>query len=280
MALFGLLSRCVRCKQMKSTSSLNAKGECASCAAQSRIAELARTPDVPKNDKTLQNNRLVSAMERERLLENCTHYVRVLECVHDGCAMVYRYPNTSVTDVDRDVLYDMVATKTYRVTVSVESNGDVLLHSGEKVVAKLADRVQMCKDWIKKGRPLICEFVAFKKGTEKVALFFYRSEADEMSDHTFDTIKLTSCMSVMKQEAICCLVPGQKLFVELDDNDKPYVRDIEYNPLGKLPAKYNRLYEEEALLGLYFDHTEKVEAEDLDGDDKEIPYVRIYVDKT
>lgn len=191
----------------------------------------------------------------------------------DNLPMVYKYPNISVSDVNRECLREMVQQKDFEASLSKGEHGEVFLKRNGNIIAKLEDKVEMCIDWITKGLPVFCQFVAFQAGKEKVALFFYKDQESALSNNKHDIVKLTACMSSEKQETIAFLENGQNLFIDIDDNDKPYVRDIDYQPIGNLPAKYARLYEEDAICGIFFDHSETKE------DDKEIPFVRIYLEQ-
>lgn len=212
-----------------------------------------------------------------RSLDSFVRYGITAPPIYQECPMVYRFPNVSVSNVNRSLLSSLVQSKNFKVTLYADENGDVLLKADNCTVAKLEDRVQMCIDWLHKGFPVICEFAVFAQGKEKVALFFYKNEEHNLVNNRCEVAKLTSCMSASKQETIAFLEKGQKLFIELDDNNKPYVRDIEYNPIGNLPAKYNKLYEDDMIIGVFFDHTETKVSEDFDKEDKEIPFVRIYL---
>ena len=197
--------------------------------------------------------------------------------IYKNCPLVYKYPNIPVTQVDRDMLRRMVIAKEYEMTVVLAEDGSVDLYRGEICIARLVEKVEMCKDWFRKGEPIRCEFASFNEGAEKVALFFYRNEEEALKNYKCDIVRLTSCFSNSKQEVIYFLEKGEKLFIDTDDNDKPYLRNIDYAPIGNLAAKYNQAYEDDLIRGIYFDHSEKKESEDFDKDDKEIPYVRVYI---
>lgn len=199
--------------------------------------------------------------------------------IFQNCPLVYKYHNISVKQVDRNMLRRMVIAKEYEVTLSVSDSDDIDIYRGEYCIGQLGDKIDMCRDWLKKGFPVRCEFVSFQQNAEKVALFFYRDEESKLENHKCSIVKLTSCFSSQKQEAISFLEKGEKLFIDTDDNDKPYLRNIDYEPLGNLPAKYNRAYEDDLISGIYFDHCEPKEGEfDLyDEERKEIPFVRIYL---
>lgn len=200
--------------------------------------------------------------------------------VYQGCSMAYRYPNINVSTVNRLKLAAMVGNKTFRVTPFKDEAGNIFLKSGDDIIAKLEDRVQMCIDWLAKKQPLICEFVSFRAGFEKVALFFYKDEETKLAKDNCEIVRVTSCFAPDKQETISFLEEGEKLFVEYDDDGVPYLRDITYSPIGKLPTKYNSLYDDGLVNGVFFDHSDIKESDDLESNDKHIPYVRIYIEKS
>ena len=212
-------------------------------------------------------------------LDTAMRYGVYSSALIDGCVMVYRYPNVAVSHVNRDLLRTMVMEKDYKVSVSVSDSGEVFAVKNNKVVAKIVERTNMLIDWKRRGDPVVCEFAYFARDKEKVALFFYQNEQNKMAGYPFEIVMLSSCLSNERQENIACLEPGEKLFLDLDDNDAPYVHDIEINPLGKLPAKMNRLYASGQIVGIYFDHTETKYAEEIGKDDKEIPFVKVFYSK-
>ena len=219
--------------------------------------------------KNVTNDPLVTAMRLGA--SSCT--------IFQNCPLVYKYHNISVKNVDRNMLRRMVIAKEYEVTLSISDSDDIDVYRGEYCICQLGDKVEMCRDWLKKGFPVRCEFVSFQQNAEKVALFFYRDEEGKLKNNKCDIVKLTSCFSSQKQEAISFLEKGEKLFIDTDDNDKPYLRNIDYEPIGNLPTKYNRAYEDDLIGGIYFDHCEPKEGEfDLyDEDRKEIPFVKVYL---
>lgn len=273
MALFGLFNYCKDCGAIKSKKKLDENRRCDRCAMRARIKSFPQQKAAPRQPTTAEKiieeyrNRSESIPGRGDIL---------VSDIHGDCVLVYRYPNVSVSDVNRDIMKDMHQKKSYRLELSVSDSGEVLATRDGVPVAKIEDQVQMCIDWIKKQQPIICEFAYFAEGKEKVALFFYRNEAARMEGNPFEIVKLTGCFSADEQETIAFLEKGQKLFIETDDNDKPYVRDIWYNPIGRLPAKINRLYEDDGIRGLYFDHLETKEAEGFDEEDKYIPYIKVF----
>ena len=186
------------------------------------------------------------------------------------CVAVYSYPQLSVTKVDQGVLKYMCENKLYNVTPAIHSDGNIaLIHDGA-VVALLNEREEMCRDWIKRGDPIQCQFVSFQSGHERVAMAFYRNEQARLANHKSTVIKLTRYSSADKQDAICCLSDGEKLMCCEDiDSDRICVYSLSHNEIGFLPTKYQDDFEEFA--GVFFDHSEK----SPDGD-KEVPFVKIY----
>lgn len=199
--------------------------------------------------------------------------------LHQGCPMVYKYIGNRVKDVDRKCLGRMVEEKDFDVELQRQEDGDIKLVKYGNTVATLVDKVDMCRDWLTKGHPVICQFSAFRNGFEKVALFFYKDVEAGLSQNPSDVVKLTSYRSYAKQETISFLEKGQKLFVEPDDNGKLCVYDIDNNPIGSLPKKYEGLYEDDMIAGILFDHSETKPNEDFEKDDIIIPFVKIYTEK-
>ena len=198
--------------------------------------------------------------------------------VHQGCPMVYRYTNIPVSNVNRFRLEVIIDLKKFDLTPTKDEFGNILLKMDGNIVARLDDKIDICRDWLDKGLPMICEFSEFAVGKERVALFFYKDVESNLAGNSREIVRLTSCLSPSKQEAISCLEEGQVLFIEYGDDGKPYVRDIEYNPIGALPSKYTKMYDDGLVSGLFFDHTEAKESDDFESDDKQIPYVRIYTE--
>lgn len=270
------------------------KGQCTEChqkamiqAAVQRQAEETRRKEQEARQKELAERSIYEKLgvpypDPSRLqLNDPFSTAWLLGCsapnLYQNCPMVYRYVNIAVSCVNRDLLRRMVIAKTAEVTVSESYGGDIFLLCGTLFIAKLEAKQEMCRDWLKKGLPLICKFSSFKEGNERVSLFFYKKDEEKYKDYKCEVVKLTSCMSSAKQETIMFLEPGQKLFIELDDNDKPYIRDIEYNPIGNLPAKFKKLIDEDMICSVYFDHSDEIIPEDFEKDNKKVPYVRVYI---
>ena len=247
-------------------------GLCTDCASKQRALEYERQKkalmeaEAERVRKLYDPDILLDRMSRDRIIR---------PAMYQGLSMVYNYV-IPVADVDRPVLYDMVKSGKYNVDLSLGDDGSVQLIHNDVVIGKLGEKASIASDWLKKGDPYICQFSTFKKGCEHVLLHLYRDDEARLRKCNMAIAKLTSCMSEEKQDNIMCLEPGQKLFVEDDDNGKWYVRDINFHEIGRLPAKYNRMHEDGSLRGMFFDHTET--AENANGEPREIPFVRFYFD--
>lgn len=191
----------------------------------------------------------------------------------NGIPMVYSYL-IRVSYVDHKALYKMAYQNEFDAEISILDDGDICLKHNDVYLARLTDKKDIAADWIKKQLPYICQFTGFKNGEECVILHLYRDDELRLKQCQTTTAKLTSCTSEEKQDNIMLLEQGQKLFVEEDDDGKWYVRDVNYHKIGRLPAKFNRMYEDGDLRGMFFDHTETVE--NANGYEYEIPYVRFY----
>lgn len=260
MGLKTIFKKCKNCKRSGLFEYIDDDGYCSDCAR--KIAQR----------KAIERNRI---HEKESdPLDNFHRGLIYAKPIYMDCPIVYKYRNVSVENVDRDILRRIASTEDYQVDVAISDDDHVILKSNNDVVATLLEKSDMCKDWINRNDPVICEFVAFKSGAEKVALYFYKDEQSKFSACNSEVIKLTSFMSSSKQETISCLSSGEKLFVEFDDNGKQYLKDIDNYPVGNLPAKYAKLYDNGEICGIYFDHSDSVENDN--GDQREIPFVKVY----
>lgn len=245
-------------------------GYCADCLpkiladAAAKKKRLAPSTPVDEYHPPVQYN--VTKLYLDRLPERNVYH----DAIIDGQSALYSYPRLQVRDVNQNVLKYMCENRKYRVTPTIYPDGSIALMYDGALVAFLCERERMCKDWIKRGDMIYCEFVCFRSGFERVAITFYRNEYARLSNHKSTVIKLTRYSSDEKQDSICCLTDGEKLTCcEDDDSDRICVCDLRNNEIGCLPSKYEDQYDDFA--GIFFDHSELSE----DGD-KEIPYVRIY----
>lgn len=295
MALIDLFRNCGRCNKSGLFTKLNKEGYCAECAAKRKEEQAAKlekereeilkkiyhTPSVNSDSCVNQPQSFNFPMKADekraseiRRMEYSTRHWFTPPAVLDGCVMVYRYPNVSVKIHARHLLEELFIAEEFRVELQISESNDVIIKSKFGIIGTVLEKDQIIKDWKKRGDPMICEFVTFASGQESIALFLYRDDESRFLDREKHIVKLTSCMSASKQEAIECLTKNEKLFIDLDDYDKLYVKDISNYPIGNLPAKYKKLYDAGTIDAVYFDHSEIIENDS--GIEKEIPFVRIY----
>lgn len=308
--------KCIKCGKGKMVSYIDEEGYCCDCARTrdlARIAQAKRDEDariaqakreeeehiaqakrkdaeecIARSERILEERRLereafLSALKKRQEEENefakdplntISHHGLVVKGIYQGLPAVYWYPNTHVSNVDRDMLRKIADTGNFVVELSLSEDKKIYVMKDGAIVGCVEEKQNILKDWISRGLPMVCEFTAFRQGKEAVSIALYRDDEKRLSDKQFVVTKLTSCMSEDKQEIIWFLEKGQKLFLEVDDNDKPYIRDIQNNAIGNLPSKYKDAYFEDAIAGVFFDHSEK--SENANGDEKDIPYVKIY----
>lgn len=192
-----------------------------------------------------------------------------------NCIQVYTYVKVPIVNVDRDALLKAYESGSFVAEPTLLADGSIVLYSKTKRVAvgQLMARADMCRDWLKSGDPIRCEFTGFHTGQEHVLLSFYRDEQLRLKDKTSVIVKLTASSSQDKQESIEMLEPGEKLICCEDDDHDERINVLDYSevPVGRLPKKYADIFMEEGFAGIFFDHTEKDDFDNL------VPYVKIYL---
>lgn len=191
--------------------------------------------------------------------------------VIDDCSIEYWYPSLPVSNVDRDKLREMLIAKKHQPQIEISQDGRVFLTYVGAMVAILQDKQDMCTDWLKKNLPLVCQFSSFEKNNEKVALAFYKDSRQRYDDYNTAVVELTAFNNEDAQFTISEMESTERLKV---DKYEGFVMDIYNNEIGKLPAKYRRLCEDDAVKAIYFDHYEVSLNKDFE--DIYIPFVKIY----
>lgn len=230
-----------------------------------------------KSCRICKRSGLVTAINPDGLCPDCalSMYQRpfhVAKSLLDGCPIVYKYRMVAVQNVNREILRQMVDAEQFCVNLSVSEC--VSLNWNGQCVAVLNSHVSMCKDWLARKDPIVCEFVSFKAGEEKVELCFYQDAEKHLKDRECNIVQLTSFRSSEKQETIDCLECGELLTIAENDIGKLIVQDIDYGCIGNLPAKFVKLFNEGKVSKVFFDHSETEEKDS--GDEILIPFVRIY----
>lgn len=199
--------------------------------------------------------------------------------VINDCSIAYWYPSVPVAEVNREKLRELVSSKqasfdAVEVSVELAANGDILLSHDGVIMGKVLDRQQMCADWLHKNLLLRCVFSSYKKGEETVALAFYKDDRQRYSTNKAAVVKLISYKNEEAQFGISEMHWPEKL--KVDEYDGHRVLDIYNSNIGRLPAKFQRLYDEGEVEAIYFDHYDTV-ADEETGEDIYVPFVRLFI---
>ena len=206
-------------------------------------------------------------------LERASGYSWIYPKIIDDQSIAYWYPSLAISNVDRDILRKMVIAENHQPQIEIAPNETTVLTYDGTTVAILQEKQDMCRDWLRKDLPLVCQFSSFKENSEKVALAFYRDDRKKYLDCKSALVKLTAYKNEDAQLTISGMKSPEKLKV---DEFEGLVLDIYNNEIGKLPSKYRHLCEEGAVDAIYFDHFDVLENDDFE--DIYVPYVKIYFD--
>ena len=192
-----------------------------------------------------------------------------------NCVQVYCYTRVPIELVDRFALQEMADSDTYGLTPTLSPGNTIDLFHGDRYIAQLSAKTDMCMDWLRRGEPIRCEITGFRYGQEHVTLAFYRNEAARLKHRQSVVIRLTAYTAEENQNGIFASTPGEKLTCADDEDAYGKVNVLDYcqEPIGRLPKKYADLFFEEGFAGVFFDHA------DEDDEGKLIPYVKIYLNR-
>lgn len=192
------------------------------------------------------------------------------------CIEVYSYIKFPITVLDRTVLQQMYNTDQWNCTFEIDEGIVNIVHNGIKfALITNPQKREMISDWLVRGDPIRCELTGTHYGKEHIILAFYRNEEKRLENREKIIIKLISYHSEEKQDGISHLVEGEKLTIKEDEfNFEKVVFEVLdwcQEPIGKLPAKYAKMYLDQPFSGVFFDHAEYDEENDI-----YIPYIRFY----
>ena len=190
----------------------------------------------------------------------------------DDCILLYYYPKIKIAPCENALEIAKVMQKENRwgLTPSVSEDGVDLLFDDTRF-ATLIDRVDMVKDWIKRGDPLLVYLGNIGDSGNYAIFAFYRDEEKRLSYRESSVVKLTRYKNEDAQMNMSGLEAGEKLELEED-----YEREDGVNVLadgaeiGSLPKKYATKYIEEGCAGVFVDHI------DSDEEFNDVPFVKIY----
>ena len=188
-----------------------------------------------------------------------------------SCLRVYYYPKLKISPAPsaEDQAKNMQETGDWKLEPVEAESGVNLLYHGE-VFALLLDKVDMVKDWLKRGDPMIAILSNLGDSGNLAAIAFYRDEEKRLASRNFDIVKLTRYANEDAQFNLAGLQPGDKLELEEDYEREDAVNVLYGAEIGALPKKYAKKYIDEGCAGVFLDHI------DTDDNYKDVPYVKIY----
>ena len=149
-------------------------------------------------------------------------------------------------------------------------NGDIHLFLGDDDVGVLVDRVDMLRDWLKRGDPFLLYFENLSKENGclgRIAFYRDKRKGNEWREQT--VVSLVSYKSGEKQEVLESLQEGDEVQIEEEDDDNVSITSDD-QMIGKLPKKYARRCVEEGA------HSAFIEKLEYDEVGKMQPFIRIY----
>lgn len=263
------MAKCSRCGK-KGVFLKLMDGICLDCVSIVSAEEKAQKRNAPPDPSIERKSAELANLRAARYLNQVKDRVYHYDSIVGAYTAVYNYLKLYVTDVNQSILQHLCESRKYVVSPAVHHSGDILLTYQDAPVCKLAECVDMCRDWLKRGDPIHCEFVSFQTGREYVAMTFYRTE-NQLDGLQYEVVKLPGFSVAEMQFTIDNLQSGAKLLYSNDSaSERIYVRDLDYNPIGCLPIQHQTAIKNGAELHLYLDHIEYTD------DNKAVPYVRVY----
>lgn len=213
-----------------------------------------------KNDTSNRNNRDKS-------------YYASFPVVLEGYPLVYYYRNIEINALDSALFDSMVRDDDYSISVVPDQAGGAVIQKDGKTLGTISKYGSMIDDWQKRGEPMLCKITSLKEGRESVGLGFYRDMQAKLSSCEHSVVRLTKNRSQDMQDAVAPLEDGEMLdiFPEyMNEEDAIPVQSKIWGEVGFLPKKFNKIYEETGIRGVFVDHVEE------DENFKYTAYVRVY----
>ena len=263
------MAKCSRCGKKGLFLKLM-NGLCLDCVSIVSAEERDKKRNAPPDPAIERKSAELSKLRAGRYLDQVEDRKYRYSSISGEYIAVYNYSRLYVTDVNQSMLQHLCEARKYVVSPIIDNNGDILLAYQDAPVCKLAECVEMCRDWIQRDDPIHCEFVSFQTGREYVAMTFYRKEP-HLNDLEYEIIKLPGFYVTEMQFTIDNLRSGAKLLYSDDSvSERIYVCDLDYNPIGCLPIKHHLAIKNGSTYLLYLDHIEFTD------DNMAVPYVRVY----
>ena len=194
------------------------------------------------------------------------------------CLRLYQYFNLRAVPSDNAVSIAKTMQAANKWTFDArEEDGSIVLYFDGQFFGKLLDRVDMVKDWMHCGDPLIIGLKNIKDDDGQIVCIvfavFYRDEQKRMAWRENEVVKLVKTANNEAQEKLECVQNGD--LCELRDDYDTNNNDIGVvdvgGEIGQLPKKQAERFCTERCAGAFVDHV------DFDDDtEKYIPYIKIY----
>lgn len=230
--------------------------------------------DVAVNKNTIPSYKVVDVTENNNRNK---YYYAVFPAVTDGVPLVYYYRNVKINGLDSPLFDSMVRNDDYSIDISPDQAGGAMIKKDGKLLGTIAKYGDMISDWQKRCDPMVCKITEIKEGREAVGLAFYRDVEKKLAFCKHEAARLVKNRSEEMQISLSCLYDGEMLeiFPEyIDEYDAIPVQRKTGEELGFLPKKFNKIYEESEIRGVFVDHVD----EDVNdnGDYVYSAYVRVY----
>lgn len=200
-------------------------------------------------------------------------YYASFPVVLEGYPLVYYYRNIKINALDSALFDSMVGNDDYSISVVPDQAGGAVIQKDGKTLGTISKYGSIIDDWQKRGEPMLCKITSLKEGRESVGLGFYRDMQAKLSSCEHSVVRLTKNRSQDMQDAVASLEDGEMLdiFPEyMDEEDAIPVQSKIWGEVGFLPKKFNKIYEETGIRGVFVDHVEENE------NFKYTAYVRVY----
>lgn len=193
--------------------------------------------------------------------------------IKDGCPLIYFYPNVFLTDLDVEFFDEICESGDFSVDATPNEDGGINIEKNGKFVGKTEKFGKMLSDWQAKNEPTVFGISETREGKEAVALGFYRDTEGKLSGCKMETVRLVKNRSSDLQFALSLLDDGEALTCSddyIEETGSLVVFSAKHREVGSLPKKFNKIYAENGISGIYVDHVDEDENEKFTG------FVRVY----
>lgn len=193
--------------------------------------------------------------------------------IKDECPLIYFYPNVFLTGLDVEFFDEICESGDFSVDATPNENGGINIEKNGKLVGKTEKFGEMLSDWQAKNEPTVFGISETREGKEAVALGFYRDTESKLSGCKMETVRLVKNRSSDLQFALSLLDDGEALTCSddyIEETGSLAVFSAKHREVGSLPKRFNKIYAEKGISGIYVDHV------DEDENEKFTCFVRVY----